>query len=175
MEEVDGSMPAPSGAPGQPPPRFRILWRYAIGEGASCLGISVDGNYIVVGSNDRHVYFFDREKGLQWDHSASTPILSVALTNKGNYVVVGTHNDISLLDKTGKLLWNKPVGKKVRCVGISSVGDYIIAGTDTKYIYVFDRNGTELKKHRTLDPASFMMSRNLTSTLPFAVKPRYTF
>ena len=59
-------------------------WSYATDYFASSVAISSDGEYIVAGSDDRNVYFFDKDSSTPlWNYETGDDVDSVAISSDG--------------------------------------------------------------------------------------------
>ena len=127
-------------------------WEYETGDWVHSVAISSDGKYVVAGSKDWNVYFFDKNGNLLWKYKTGGDVESVAITPDGNYVVAGSDDYyVYFFDKNGNLLWKYETGWDVGSVEISSDGNYIVAGSNDDYVYFFDKNGNLLWKYKTED------------------------
>ena len=97
-------------------------WKYETGWAVYSVAISSDGNYIVAGSGDDYVYFFDKNGNLLWKYKTEGNVHSVAISADGNYIVAGSggtdsnlnhYGYVYLFDKNGNLLWKYKTGNGV--------------------------------------------------------------
>ena len=111
-------------------------WKYETGWAVYSVAISSDGNYIVAGSGDDYVYFFDKNGNLLWKYKTGNSVVSVAISSDGNYVVAGSvDNNVYFFDKNGNLLWKYKTGRYVDSVAVSSDGKYVAAGIYNVYFF----------------------------------------
>jgi outer membrane protein assembly factor BamB/ribosomal protein L40E len=134
--------------------KHQVLWKYRIKQGINSVAISSSGEYIVAGSDDKYVYFFEREKELLWDHACADSVLKVAISSDGEYIVAGSQSELRFIDKSGKLKWSYKVNNRVTCLAISPRGEFVVAGSADKRVYFFDAEGKLLQKFRTMGPIS---------------------
>jgi WD40 repeat protein len=108
--------------------------------------ISPDGDYVVTGTEDGYIYFINRSSGLSWRKKLHSPIFSIAVSFKGDFVAAGDDSRVYLFNKTGDLVWwdsGRTIGDYVRDVDISLQGDYVVAGSSNDFIYLFE-DGREI-------------------------------
>ncbi|RLI84130.1 MAG: hypothetical protein DRP01_08390, partial [Archaeoglobales archaeon] len=138
-------------------PKYGLLWSYKTGLWVRSVAISSDGKYVVAGSDDKKVYFFDKSGKLLWSYDTGDWVRSVAISSDGEYVVVGTGyilyvgGIVYFFDRSGKLLWSYRTADEVESVAISSDGEYVVAGSKDYKVYFFDRSGKLLWSYRTAD------------------------
>ena len=83
-------------------------WNYTTGDHVRSVAISADGEYVVVGSDDNHLYLFDKNNVTPlWNYSTgndewSGDVISVDISADGEYIVAGSewpHNKVYLFNK----------------------------------------------------------------------------
>ena len=115
-------------------------WIFGTNGEVVSIDISIDGEYVVIGSNDGNLYFFRKDGTKLWSINGVNPI-SVAISNYGKYIIVGSFDGIHLFDKEGNELWTHKTNDLTETVAISSDGSRAIAESKDNTIYYFDRNG----------------------------------
>jgi len=107
----------------------------------SC-AISADGQYIVVGSGNDHIYLFGKSSSTpQWSYRADDNINAVDISASGQYIVAGGSDGILyVFERTSSIpLWTYSVNDIVINVGISADGNYIFA-CDSFGLFLFSRD-----------------------------------
>jgi WD40 repeat protein len=69
-----------------------ITVKYKTADNVDSFVISSDGDYIVAGSGDKNVYFFDKDGNLLWKYKTGSWVESVAISSDGSYIVAGSCN-----------------------------------------------------------------------------------
>ncbi len=119
-----------------------LLWNYTMGDGGRGLSITPNGRFLVVGSWDRNVYFFDTSDPVPlWNKTLNEAIDQVAISAQGEYIVATAYDyKLYLFHKSSSTpIWNFTAGDLIRSVAITPDGEYIVAGSWDDYIYLFDR------------------------------------
>ena len=129
-----------------------MIWSYSTASGVWTVGMSSDGKYIVAGSYDNHIYFFDSTGKLLWKYATGDTVWTVAISSDGKYTAAGSYdNNVYLFDSTGKLLWKYKTDDVVLSTSISSDGKYTAAGSYDNHIYLFDSDGVLHWKYKVFD------------------------
>jgi len=131
------------------------FWTYTLGDVAGRVDISDDAEFMVVGSQDNKVYFFEKENNTPlWNYTASYDINMVAISADGKYIVacVG-HKDngkVYLFHKDSNVpLWSyklheDPFGTgQIWGLDISADGEYIAVGSGNDKAYLFDKDSSD--------------------------------
>ena len=119
------------------------VWNYTADSSINSVAISADGEYIVAGSDDSKVYFFDKNGTLLWNYTADDGIYSVAISSNGETLVAGSLDyNVYLFNKDGMLLWSYGTGNRVWSVAISEDGETITAGSWDNKVYLFDKDSS---------------------------------
>jgi WD40 repeat protein len=117
--------------------------------------VSCRGPMVVGGSEDGNVYALDHMGNLLWIYGTQAPVVSVAMSEWGEYIVAGSlNNGLFVFNSTGSLLWSKAIpiaesygpgwaGADSKSVGISADGSYIIAAT-WGGLYLYDNAGNQI-------------------------------
>ncbi len=127
-------------------------WNYTADSGINSVAISADGEYIVAGSDDSNIYFFDKDNNTPlWSYTAGDAVFTVAISSNGETIVAGSiDNNVYLFNKEGTLLWSYGTGNRVWSVAIAENGETIAAGSWDNKVYLFDKDsGTPLWSHTT--------------------------
>ena len=121
-------------------------WSYTTGDRVYSVAISGDGEYIVAGSDDDSVYFFDRDSDTYlWNYSTEGDVRSVAISSDGEYIAAGSvDTQVYLFTKDSDLpLQIYSAGDRaVVSVSISADGEYIAAGSVDERVYLFDKDSS---------------------------------
>lgn len=126
--------------------------------------VSCRGGIVAAGSEDSSVCTFDFMGNLLWTYTTNASVVSVAMSERGEYVVAGALNDgLYVFDgATGTLLWwkNIPIsesydgsymGSDSKTVDISADGSYIVAAT-WNGLYLYDNAGTLIWQYMSPGP-----------------------
>lgn len=116
--------------------RGAIIWSPRNRDSSKCLTMDASAKRIAV-SVDNEVHFLRREGTLSKRWIGDGEIISLAMSNNGEYVIMGSSDDYAyFFDKNGDVLWKYKMGDKVCSVAISSTGDLCVAGSaDGKLCY----------------------------------------
>ena len=121
-------------------------WSYTTGDRVWSVAVSGDGEYIVAGSDDDSVYFFDRDSDTYlWNYSTGGDVRSVAISSDGEYIAAGSvDTQVYLFTKDSDLpLQIYSAGDRaVVSVSISADGEYIAAGSVDERVYLFDKDSS---------------------------------
>ena len=121
-------------------------WSYTTGDRVWSVAVSGDGEYIVAGSDDDSVYFFDRGSDTYlWNYSTEGDVRSVAISSDGEYIAAGSvDTQVYLFTKDSELpLQIYSAGDRaVVSVSISADGEYIAAGSVDERVYLFDKDSS---------------------------------
>jgi hypothetical protein len=104
------------------------------------------GVTITEGSNSQSgMYTQEEAKGdmsLLWKNETVDYVLSVSVSENGEYVAVGSRDSyVYYFNKIGDLIWKHKTNGAVNSVSTSNDGNYVIAGSDDYHIYYFDKDG----------------------------------
>ena len=148
----------------------KLLWNYTTGGPVSCIKISSDGRYIVVGAKFGSAFpdimFFSVNGSLLWMEDAyksSSKVTSVDIGPGGEYVAAGTeYNKIYYFYRNGTEILDYTTygpsdtayyhywyeGNPGQYVALSDDGSYLAAGSLDRYVYMFGNNGTRLWRYK---------------------------
>ena len=71
---------------------YSMVWKYETGDWVNSVSITPNGEYVVAGSRDYHVYLFNRRGELLWKYWTGDDVYSVSITPDGEYVVAGSED-----------------------------------------------------------------------------------
>ncbi|MCK4615079.1 MAG: PQQ-binding-like beta-propeller repeat protein, partial [Thermoplasmata archaeon] len=124
-------------------------WRFRTENSVRDISISAGGEYLVVGSNDRRVYFLDREGNLLWKYRTGAAVYTVAMSMRGEYAAAGSYDrKVYFFNREGELLWEFETGSAVRDVEMSTKGKLVAAGSYDHHLYFLDRSGRLLWRRK---------------------------
>ena len=124
-------------------------WELKADDNVWAVGISRDGNLVVIGSWDSSAYGVDRKGTKLWQHKTSDYVKGVGLSQDGELVVVGSYDRyIYAIKGSGKLAWRYKTENYVRAATVSADGEYAAAGSWRGTLYYLDKRGKLLWKHR---------------------------
>ncbi len=134
------------------------IWNYTGGPYAytySCPAISDDGNTMIfiLRSSPSQILCFNSSSAIPlWTYTATELAIDTAISGNGAYVVVGTRNSLTLLNRTGDVVWSWSSGSYVDSVCISNGGSVIAAGLANMTVVCFNRaSNVPLWKTTVLD------------------------
>ena len=120
-----------------------LIWKHKTNGAVNSVSTSNDGNYVIAGSDDYHIYYFDKD-GFLWRIKVDERITTTDISSDGRYAIAGSWNKcVYFFDNQdpNKLLW-KRVLEGVCEVSISEDGRYIaIGGSD---VYLLDKYNTAI-------------------------------
>jgi outer membrane protein assembly factor BamB/thermostable 8-oxoguanine DNA glycosylase len=130
-----------------------LLWRCkTVYHDLESISVSQNGPYIIAGSGDGKVYFFNQEGKLLWSYDTgdnSIVFFAVSISRDGTYVAAGSGDGkVYFFNQEGKLLWSYDTGF-VRCVSVSRDGSHVAAGSYDGKVYFFNREGKLLWSYDT--------------------------
>lgn len=131
-------------------PGARNSWMFRLPdnpeESWSPCAISEDGKYVVVGSGNNYLYFFEKSHPTPlWRYRMIDDIRDVDISSNGQYIVASDGDGtLFLFRKTSSTpIWNYTSGSPTHKVKISSDGNYIILGIESfQTIVLFQRNSS---------------------------------
>ncbi len=126
-----------------------LLWSYRAGDDIEKVAISANGSYVVAGSKDKTVYFFQGEGGDGnpiWNYETDDEVNSVDISADGDKVVAGENDEYVYFWTGAKALsgsnpsytWRYEIDVPVESVDITLDGTFIVAGTRDERVYYFN-------------------------------------
>ena len=124
-----------------------LIWTHEANSPVTTVAITPDGEYIVVGSNNKNVYLLSKNQKTIWSLETLGEINSVDISFDGNYICAGTKNGwIYIISKSGEILSKSKRNDGVINIKINPDGNYIVAGSREGGVYIISNNGQELWK-----------------------------
>ncbi len=80
---------------------------------------------------------------VRWEHKIDSTVSSVAISNSGDYIVVGAGKYVYFFNKTRDLVWKNETDWDVLSLDVSFNGTYVAVG-DEFSIYLFNKTGYKL-------------------------------
>jgi len=115
------------------------------------VGVSGDGEIIVMSYRDHNVYSYDKNLFLRWKYMGGI-WNDVVISRDGESMAAGSQgNDVMFFSKIGVVQWKTRTDDPVAQLAISFNGDCLYI-TDARYIYAFNRSGKLLYKYNARDP-----------------------
>lgn len=111
---------------------------------------------VLAGDSAGNLFALDAASGsLLWTKAIGGDTRTVAVSDNGQYIILGTSTTIAMLNKDGTLLWNKTIGTNptdptppyqfdTKLVGISDDGQYAIVAHSDGTIRLYDSSGAEI-------------------------------
>ncbi len=134
-------------------PAYDIYWKKKL-KSLKDISYSRDGNYLLVGSNEGRVYFFEKDGTELWQQNLND-ITCLGVSGDASRIITGNNSgSLCLISKEGRREWEKKVNGSINSLSISDDGKNICIGTDKGIIFDFNDSGNELWKHKikgTLD------------------------
>lgn len=135
-------------------------WKFQTDEIVRDVAISKDGEYVVIGSADRNVYFVNRNGELIWKYEAKHSVESVFL-NETNVAIGSKDRNIYFFDLNGKLLWRYPTTGSIWKVLISEDRNFVAGASDDKKIHLLTKEGKLIEDYLTEERITdFTISEN---------------
>jgi WD40 repeat protein len=142
----------------------KIVWDNPEIIGMYSVSISNDGSLVAAAAHDG-LYLLDSSGNIIWTREPSgdnKAVWSVAISDNGKYIVMGSSNDNAYLyDRGGSLLWEYQTGilgwggSDIDGVGISNDGTYIVIGDGNGDIHLLNTNGQRKWKYSTGERITF--------------------
>ena len=135
-------------------------WRYDAGSGVAAVGISGDGETIIVGTLGKTVLSLDGQGQLRWQAEVGNQAWRVGLSNDGQSSVVGTGSTrpwdrkgrgLYCFARDGSLRWQVELNASVWGLALSANGQTVAVGTSSKQLFCFDYQGHRLWQQDTSD------------------------
>jgi len=133
------------------------LWSKTSKERIEDVGISGDGQYVVVGYSRGNLSLFETGSATPvWAHVSNgyNYQLFMAISDNGDLIVTSDHANVTLFGKNSSTpLWSRNIQERggtwfsdtVESIDISGDGEYIVAGTQSGYLHLYSKdNSTEL-------------------------------
>lgn len=93
--------------------------------------------------------------GLVWDYSSATRIESIAISEDGGRVAVGTRgNSMLLFDASGEPLWQFEAENSILGVDISPDGQWLAVASEDRFVYLLDAAGNLLWQFKAARPVN---------------------
>ncbi|MFX1363639.1 MAG: NosD domain-containing protein [Promethearchaeota archaeon] len=122
---------------------YSPMWDYSIASDFNDFAMSSNGDYLVVGSNDKGVYLFNKSysssKTPMWNKSTGGYVSSVAISGNGNYIAAGSsdHN-VYFINRTSPSQMDYClITDVISDIAMSDDGHFIVAGSVDGYIHFF--------------------------------------
>ena len=136
------------------------------------LGVSGDGEHIVVSFRDHNVYCYDRNLFLRWKFMGGI-WTDVAISRDGESVVAGSQgSEVAMFSKIGMVAWKVRSDESVAHVAISAGGDCVYFA-DPRTLWSYDRAGKPLLKYRTSDPVQSIATDSTGGYLAVGLADRF--
>ena len=110
-------------------------WSINLGSNIDCLDISADGQYLAAGVGGGEVFLYKRDQTKLWEYDVGN-VLTVAISQDGNYVVSGDMSNLTLFNRNG-YVWNYTAAARFAEVVISADGKYIAGANWDSNVYLF--------------------------------------
>jgi tetratricopeptide (TPR) repeat protein len=136
------------------------------------LGVSGDGEHIVVTFRDHNVYCYDRNLFLRWKFMGGI-WNDVAISRDGESVVAGSQgSEVAMFSKIGMVAWKARSDEPVTTVALSAGGDCVYFA-DQRTLHSYHRSGKPLIKYRTSDPILSMATDSTGEYLAAGLADRF--
>ncbi|MFX0071829.1 MAG: WD40 repeat domain-containing protein [Candidatus Hermodarchaeota archaeon] len=132
-------------------------WNFTTSQDVNHLAISDDGKYVCAVIGNNITLFNNDNNNTLLNYEMNSPITSMDLSSKGDYIAVGDENgNVTLFNCTSfddKVLeWSYKTDDFIKSVAISPDGKYIVAGDKYSlksegYIYFFNNSNTDPKNY----------------------------
>lgn len=122
-----------------------FLWKRDVGPLCN-ISISVDNEYIAVGTSNSQLYLFDRNGNQLWGKKVTDVyfVHEVSISAHGEYLVIDSvkkpnqlmhQNFIVVYNRNGDILWQYQGGEPFLAITISEDGHYIAAGNNLELLF----------------------------------------
>jgi len=121
-----------------------LAWSYSTGNYLWAAAVSRDGRYVIIGSDDMRVYFFDvwsTDGQPLWSYACSGYVRHVAISNNGSRAAAGDLDGNVFFfrpHQSGDPAWTFKVSGPVEALALSDDGEYLVAGDRRGVIYLFE-------------------------------------
>ncbi|QJD84541.1 ABC transporter permease subunit [Cohnella herbarum] len=109
----------------------------------------LDSGTLLVSSDDRHLYAFDREGKLLWDRGMKRSVKDVSASDDGKVVAVAIQRSVDVLyidASTGEDIRTVPIGVTTQEVEVSPNGAWVVAAATDQYAHILNAEGARTGK-----------------------------
>jgi WD40 repeat protein len=129
-----------------------LVVTYRTGNYSWAVAVSHDGRYVIAGSDDMHVYFFDTQSGEGkplWSYATHGYVRHVAISGDGSSAAAGSLDGSILFFKpviSGNPAWSSRAASPIDALAMSEDGHYLAAGDRLGTIYFLKTAPTDLTR-----------------------------
>ena len=119
-----------------------LAWTYMTGNYSWAVAVSLDGRFVVAGSDDMHTYFFETSLGGSkplWSHETHGYVRHVSVSRNGACIAAGdTEGNIFFYrsNSSGGPVWSYRSETAIQALALTDLGDYLAAGDRRGHLYV---------------------------------------
>ena len=130
-----------------------LVLTYRTGNYSWAVAVSHDGRYVIAGSDDMHVYFFDTQSAEDkplWSYATHGYVRHVAVSGDGSRAAAGDLDGSILFFApavSGNPVWSSRATSPIDALAMSEDGEYMAAGDRLGTIYLLKTARTDLTRH----------------------------
>jgi len=130
-----------------------LVLTYRTGNYSWAVAVSHDGRYVIAGSDDMHVYFFDTQSAEDkplWSYATRGYVRHVAVSGDGSRAAAGDLDGSILFFApavSGNPVWSSRATSPIDALAMSEDGEYLAAGDRLGTIYFLKTAPTDLTQH----------------------------
>ena len=139
-----------------------LTWSYRTGNYLWAVAVSNDGQYVIAGSDDAHVYFFDAhlaEGKPLWSYPTTGYVRHVAIAKDGSRAAASdTNGDVFIFRPfvPSSLVWTFRTSYPIQALAMSEDGRYLAAGDRNGSIYFIETTLTDLPIRQHMIPGGVL-------------------
>jgi len=139
-----------------------LIWNYRTGNYSWAVAVSQDGRYVIAGSDDSHVYFFDTsltEGKPLWSYATRGYVRHVAIAKDGSRAAAGDTGGGVFIFRPfvpGSLVWSFRTSSPIEALAMSENGHYLAVGDRKGAVYFIRTTLTDLPPGQHVIPSGVL-------------------
>jgi len=153
-----------------------LLWTHTLRAFIRRFSITSDGQAIVLGSDDHHIYLFNDQGQIAWSYDTGASVWAGAQSADTTAAIVAGSNDyhVYLFGSFGRIRWSYNTEGDVNAIAITPDGRFVGAICNSKVMFLFNDAGDLLWKYNTIEDnyglllsedGHFVLARSRANTL----------